>query len=34
MKKPSIQQTLNIIQLVMLLVELLKRKKDDGVHKG
>lgn len=34
MKKPSIQQTLNIIQLVMLLVELLKRKKNDGVSKG
>lgn len=26
MKKPNIQQTLNIIQLVMLLVELFKRK--------
>jgi hypothetical protein len=34
MKKPSIQQTLNIIQLVMLLVELFKRKKNDGVSKG
>lgn len=26
MKKPNIQRTLNIIQLVMLLVELFKRK--------
>ena len=30
MKRPNIQQTLNIIQLVMLIVELFKRTKKDA----